>query len=333
MVCGLAGCGFQKEVLLTGQTMGTTYHIKAIVGYLNHTSELKNKIDQRLQQINSSMSVFAADSEISRFNALNQAGEMLQISEDFYTVLTIARRLYDMTDGAWDGTVDPLINLWGFGVSGRRDSIPDDAMIRKLKTHVGFNLIDINENRSVSKKNPLVSLNLSSIAKGYAVDEIDKLIRNMGIKNCLVEIGGEVRASGRKMDRTAWKVGVNTPRKNSPHDQVYEALALENKSVATSGDYRNYFEKDGKTYSHIIHPGTGYPVNNTVVSVSVISDSCAFSDGLATAVMVMGVKNGLALIHELPGVECLIVACEPDGTTADYVSQGFKRYLVSPYGS
>lgn len=325
----IAGCGFQKEILLTGRTMGTTYHIKVVAGYLTHTSRLQNKIDQRLKQINNSMSVFIQDSEISRFNALNQAGKPVRVSDDFYGVMIMARELFRLTDGAWDGTVGPLINLWGFGDAGRQGGIPEKEKIFALKADVGFDLIEMDGENLLSKKNPAVRLNLSSIAKGFAVDEVEAVIKSQGIENCLVEIGGEVKASGRKLDGTRWKVGVNTPGKNSPLNQVYEALGLENKALATSGDYRNYFEKNGITYSHIIDPRTGSPVADTVVSVSVLSDSCAFADGLATAVMVMGVEKGLDLVNALTGVECLIVVREAEGLLTDHVSNGFRHYLLS----
>ncbi|MHC4459392.1 MAG: FAD:protein FMN transferase [Planctomycetota bacterium] len=317
-------CGDKTETLISGETMGTTYHIKVITGNLDNISNLKDKIDQRLGQINQSMSTWIKDSEISRFNDLKKTGEKIEISDDFVQVMIVAEYLYRLTAGAWDGTVNPLVNLWGFGTTGTTNTIPPPEVITRLVSDLGFNYIQIIENRYLAKKKGSISLDLASIAKGYAVDKIAELIEQKGIKNFLVEIGGEVYAAGTRVDGQPWKIGINTPRPDAPNDQVYKAITIRNKAFATSGDYRNFFEINGKRYSHIIDPRTGYPVDNSVVSVSVIADTCTFADGLATALMVMGPEKGLALVNRLDRVESLIIVRNPGEQLVDYYSKGFN---------
>ena len=318
-----AGCGFQKQVSFSGKTMGTTYHITVVTGFFKNTKALKDKIDMRLIQINKSMSTYRKDSEISRFNALNKTGEKFYISDDFFNVMTVAQHIYELTGGAWDGTVKPLENLWGFGDSENKNRIPSKTEIETLLPNIGFNNIEILTSHHLIKKAASISLDLASIAKGYGVDQVAIVIRTNGIKNFLVEIGGEVFAQGLRKDGKKWKIGINNPRKDSPFDQVYKAVSIRDKGFATSGDYRNYFECKGKRFSHILDPRNGYPINNGVVSVSIVADTCTFADGLATAIMVLGHKKGLELVNSLDNTECLIVVQADDGTLTDCYSKGF----------
>lgn len=317
------GCGVRKEVLISGKTMGTTYHIKVVTGYFKNLESLKKKIDMRLEEINRSMSTYIKDSEISRFNTKKNSGEKFDASDDFLHVMIIAENVYKLTDGAWDGTIKPLVDLWGFGVLEKR-RIPPKEEINKLLPDIGFGHIEISSNGYITKRKASISLDLSSIAKGYGVDQIAELIRINGIENFLVEIGGEVYASGFRKDGKQWRVGINRPNKDAPYDQVYKILSLHDNALATSGDYRNFFEMDGRRYSHVLDPRTGYPVINRVVSVSIIADTCTFADGLATAIMVLGHEKGLELVNRLDGVECLIIVEKKDGTLIDFYSKGFK---------
>ncbi len=319
----LGGCGVKKEVLISGKTMGTTYHIKVVTGYFKNLESLKRKIDLRLEEINRSMSTYIKDSEISSFNAKKNPEEKFDASDDFLHVMIIAENLYKLTDGAWDGTIKPLIDLWGFGVLEKR-RIPPKEEINNLLPDIGFGHIEISSNGYIVKRKASISLDLASIAKGYGVDQIAELIRINGIENFLVEIGGEVYASGFRKDGKRWRVGINRPHKDAPFDQVYKIVSLHDNALATSGDYRNFFEMDGKRYSHVLDPRTGYPVSNRVVSVTIIADTCTFADGLATAVMVLGHEKGLELVNRLEGVECLIVVEKKDGTFIDFYSKGFK---------
>jgi thiamine biosynthesis lipoprotein len=319
----LVGCGIQKEVQLSGKTMGTTYHITVIAGYFLDTAALQTKIDRRLDDINRSMSTYRKDSEISRFNAWELAGEKIIISDDFWQVMIIAQKIYELTAGAWDGTVKPLLSLWGFDSTKNKNSIPEKSEIQGQLANIGFNQIEISSDRFLIKHKASISLDLASIAKGYGVDQVTTLIKNSGIENFLVEIGGEVFASGHRKDGNSWRVGINRPQKDAPYDQIYKVINLHNKAFATSGDYRNYFEVDGKRYSHILDPRSGYPISNGVVSVSIVADDCTFADGLSTAVMVLGPQKGLALINKLDDVEGLIVTRQQDGRLIDHYSKGF----------
>jgi len=317
-----AGCNLKKETLITGKTMGTTYHIKVVSLFYKDTEGLKGKIENRLKDINKSMSTFSRESEITRFNTFDSEGKFA-VSDDFLQVMKIARKIFELSEGAWDGTVYPLVELWGFGSKERKSDVPDKKAIEKILINVGFDKIEISEVGYLVKKNPSVSLDLASIAKGYGVDEIADVIRKEGIDNFLVEIGGEVYASGLRKDGGYWRVGINRPYKDALLDEVYKTVMLKNKALATSGDYRNYFEKDNAVYTHVLDPKTGYPVTNGVVSVSVIADNCTFADGLATAIMVMGHKKGLELADKIQGIECFIVVREKDGKLVDYSSKGF----------
>ncbi len=324
----LAGCSGQAEKRLSGKTMGTTFHIKVVTGTFYDIEELRKNIEQRLKEINRSMSVFQKESEISRFNAISRADEKFAASKDFLEVLRVSRQLYDITQGAWDGTVKPILELWGFGNTSKKREIPPEAEIHRLLSRVGFHHIDISPDGALIKRQATVSLDLGSIAKGYGVDQVASVIRKSGIRDFLVEIGGEVFASGLRKDGTPWRVGVNRPAEDAGPAEVYSALTLTNQAMATSGDYRNFFTVGAVRYSHVIDPRTGHPVNNGVVSVSVIADSCTVADGLATAVMVMGHEKGLALAEKLNRVECMIVVREQDGRLVNYLTRGFQEKLI-----
>ena len=320
----LSGCGVEKEVVFEGTTMGTTYQIKLITGYFKGTSGLNEKIDKQLHVINQSMSTYLPDSEISQFNAIRDTREKLAVSDDFLQVMLAAKDIYEKTDGAWDGTVKPLVNLWGFGNTRQTHQVPDEAEIKKQMRWIGFEHIDISPEGYLQKKESTVTLDLASIAKGYAVDQVSRLLQTSGIESFLVEIGGEVYAAGYRKDGKPWRVGINQPSATAPTTDVYQVVPLHNRAMATSGDYRNYFETDGKRFSHILDPRTGYPVNNGVVSVSIVTDSCMFADGLATAIMVMGLEKGMALLRSLKGVEGFIIVQKSDNEYTHFATETFN---------
>ena len=324
LCCLSSGCEGKQEHLIQGRTMGTTYHIKIVTDYFQNVSGLKEKIEKRLVDINAAMSTYQKDSEISRFNKFKKSGRKFQISEDFYRVMETAQAIYRLSDGAWDGTVNPLVDLWGFGRGRPINKIPAERDILALLSDIGFNNIIISEPGFLQKKRASVTLDLSSIAKGYGVDQVADTIRNEGFQNYLVEIGGEVFASGTTKDGKFWRIGINRPQTDAAFDDVYKVVNLHNRAFATSGDYRNFFVVDGVRYSHIIDPRTGYPISNGVVSVTIIADTCTFADGLATAIMVMSPGKGLDLINRLDAVEGMIVVERMDGRLDDLYSSGFK---------
>ncbi len=316
------GYGAAKELLFSGQTMGTTYHIKVVTAADKDIQALQPRIDQRLEQLNQSMSTYRFDSEISRFNRLQSIDTNFEVSSDLLAVMLAADAVYRLTDGAWDGTVNPLVNLWGFGPSGRIDKVPSAQAISDALKNVGFDQIEVSAKGFLKKHRSEVTIDLASIAKGYGVDQISELIEESGFNNYLVEIGGEVYASGRRPGGMKWRVGINQPRKHAAADAVYKALELENQAMATSGDYRNFEVIDGRTYSHIIDPCSGYPVDHGVVSASVVAPNCTLADGLATALIVMAPDKGISLLNRLDGVEGLVIVQKPDGSLENHWSQG-----------
>lgn len=318
------GCGGNRELLFEGSTMGTTYQIKVVAGIWTRSAPIAADIEKTLEAVNASMSTYRPESEISRFNRFAEAGSPFNVSDDFYRVMTAGDELYRLTDGAWDGTLDPLIDRWGFGRTEKEQTIPPDADIQALLDRVGFDRIDITTPGALIKRHPDVTVDLASIAKGYGVDAVAQVIRDRGFRNFLVEIGGEVYAAGVRRDGTAWRVGINRPKVDAAYDAVYRVVSLTDRAFATSGDYRNFFEHGGRRYSHILDPRTGYPVANGVVSASVVAGTCTLADGLATALVVMGAEAGVRLVERLEGVECLIVVEESDGRLTDHYSSGLR---------
>ena len=330
LVICLPACGGRQEFQIAGRTMGTTYHIKVVTSDDVDLDGLKRQIDEHLEEINRSMSTYRPDSEISRFNALDAADVPVTVSRDFLTVLTVARRLHGLTGGAWDGTLKPVINLWGFGNTKHPHTVPPPEAIAAALADTGFDNLRIHESGAISKKQPRLTLDLASIAKGYGVDVVAGALRRAGYRDFLVEIGGEVFAAGQRKDGRPWRVGINLPDPSAPADRVYRAVTLTDDAMATSGDYRSFFVETGHQYSHIIDPRTGRPVQNGVVSVSVTADNCTLADGLATGVMVMGASAGLALLERLPGVEGFIIEKGADGSLRSSATKGFPTAVPVP---
>jgi thiamine biosynthesis lipoprotein len=319
------GCDQNRVAEFSGKTMGTTYHIKVVYGFLQSTGQLEDQISRRLQEVNQSMSAFIPESELNRFNNFQKTGEPFHASSDFMKVMTLACEIHRITEGAWDGTLKPLIDLWGFGSKHASHQVPEPSAIARCLETIGFQHIACFPEGYLVKKKAFVTVDLASIAKGYGVDAICELIAEGGFDNYLVEIGGEVRVSGFNSQGQPWKVGINTPKSDAAVDDVYRIVALNNLAMATSGDYRNFFEMNGKRYSHVVDPRTGFPVDNRVVSVSVSAPVCAFADALATGLMVMGPEKGIELVNTLENVECLMVVQNRDGSKTDFSSSGFDR--------
>ncbi|PIE61309.1 MAG: hypothetical protein CSA29_03995 [Desulfobacterales bacterium] len=313
----------QREYVLTGKTMGTFYRIKFIPDKPVSKALWKKKVALRLKAVNARLSMYLKDSEISRFNAA-PAHTPFHLSTDFRRVLEQCTHLYTISDGAWDGTVKPLVDLWGFGVKDKATDLPTTEAIEAAMAHTGFDKL-ILKDQTLTKAADGITLDLGAIAKGYGVDEIARLFPAAGIKNYLVEIGGEVAGGGRNQRGIPWVVGISRPVKGAMSSGIYRVVTLDNKAIATSGNYRNFFELDNKTYAHIINPATGYPVDNLVVSASVIAPECTIADGLATALMVMDPAKGIDLINRMDHIECLIILKQGE-VFVPKRSKGFKAY-------
>lgn len=325
LIPGVSGASGNTEVLVTGKTMGTYYRIKFISDGTGSRALWEKKIQLRLKEVNARLSMYQKDSELSRFNRTPE-NTPFRVSSDFHKVLVQCRELHRLTGGAWDGTVKPLVDLWGFGTRKTDHTLPPEEQITEALGRVGFDKLAL-EGNALTKTAPGITLDLGSIAKGYGVDEIARLLREGGIEHGLVDIGGELVGFGRNKKGTPWTVGISKPEKKSLSAGLFDAVTLDNMAVATSGNYRNFFEINGKTFSHIIHPATGRPVENKVVSASVIAGNCTLADGLATALMVMETGAGIDLINALPRVECLIIKKEGN-TLVPIRSKGFAAFEV-----
>jgi len=285
----------KQEVLLQGRTMGTTYNIKVIIENNSiNTVELQQEIDSALVQLNQEMSTYIKDSELSRFNQL-RSSEPVTLSTGLARVIKEAIRLGKLTKGSLDVTVGPLVNLWGFGPEYRLDNVPSDELLQQTKEKVGIEHIVLNGNQ-LSKSIDDIYIDLSTIAKGYGVDLVAELIEHKGIHNYLVEIGGELKLKGFKSSGELWHVAIEKP---VTHERaVQQVIVPKDNAVATSGDYRIYFESDGERFSHIINPKTGKPIKHKLVSVTVIHPSSMTADGISTAMMVMGEEKALKFAQE-----------------------------------
>lgn len=297
---GLSGCfpnnndSINQELLLQGRTMGTTYNIKIVVDKAFKAEELHKLVDEKLVSINQSMSTYIPTSELSLFNKSNGKAPLV-VSSDLNKVLTEALRLGEISNGKLDVTVGPLVNLWGFGPEYRVEKMPTDKQVVAAKKRIGLKNISLEEG-NLSKSISDVYIDLSTIAKGFGVDVVAELVEEHGIKNYLVEIGGEMRLKGFKADGTLWHVAIEKPMSNER--SVHQVIVPKDNAVATSGDYRNYVEVEGVRYSHIIDPDTAKPIDHKLVSVTVIHPSSMTADGLSTAIMVMGVEKGLMFAQE-----------------------------------
>lgn len=325
VICvALSGCD-PVETDIRGATMGTTYNIKVMTSWLSRTGHLFGLVDARLKEINASMSTFIDESEICRFNDFTP-NKPFTPSADFLEVVRMAMDIHKLSGGAWDGSLNPLVTLWGFGREWQKEEIPSQEEIVAGLSLVDFSRISISSDGKLVKNDSRLTIDLSSIAKGYGVDAIAALLKDQGYEDFLIEIGGEIFASGKRAKNRPWRVGINTPSSSASIGQVYKVLSVEGRGVATSGDYRNFFVSEGRTYSHILDPRTGYPVTNGVVSVSVVAETCAFADGLATALMVMGPDSGMELVEQLTNVEALIIVRSEDGELKEIDSSAFKEF-------
>jgi thiamine biosynthesis lipoprotein len=289
-----------EPLTITGRALGTTYSVKINSRQTNLApKEIQKLIESRLAEIDRQMSTYRKDSEISRFNSA-QSTNWFPISNDFAFVVAEAQHISKLTRGAFDVTVDPLVRLWGFGPERRTSFIPGPASIVEARRKVGYLQLQFRtEPPAIRKDLPELSMDLSAIAKGYAVDAVGSKLESLGFTNYLAEIGGELKALGHGSSGAGWRVAIESPDESRPG--IQRVLQLHNQSLATSGDYRNYFIANGRRFAHIIDPRTGEPPPSPPASVSVISDTTARADALATGLEVLGVDEGyrLAIEHKL----------------------------------
>lgn len=312
----------QPEYTMTfvnGQTMGTIpYNVK----YLGDDEpNYKVEIDSILVAFNQSLSTYIPDSEIS---TLNTTGALMAPSVRMLEVLEASRKVYETTDGAFDPTVGPLVNAWGFGPDKRPD-IPDSGKIDSLRALVGFGKVDFSKEKvSVGAG---VYLDFSAIAKGYAVDLVAEFLENKGFSHYMVEIGGEVRARGQNEQNEFWSIGIENPLVAREERKLLAIVRLKNRSMATSGNYRNFYQFDGRTIAHTIDPRTGYNTSHNLLSASVFANTCMEADAYATAFMVLGPEAAQAII-EASDLEAYLVYTDAQGSLRSYVSKGLAKFVT-----
>ena len=277
--------------------MGTSYHLTISNSISATNSEILQKaIDEILLGVNNTFSTYIETSEVSTFNKYQGLTEQVK-SKEFIRLLIEALRIGRITQGAYDITVGPLVNLWGFGPSFKADDVPNQDKINEALENVGFEkiIVDANNNK-VKKLKPAIYLDFSSIAKGYGVDKLAELLESKGYADYMVEIGGEMRVKGHNPQGNRWRIAVEKP--DATGRSIYKVINVTDTAIATSGGYRNFFEKDGVRFSHTINPITGKPVQHDLASVTVLGESSMKADAWATAFMVLGGKKGYDLAME-----------------------------------
>ena len=341
----LISCTPEKsQQTLTGNVFGTFYQIKykmsditkdAIPSYIFQTnvmspaSVIKSSIDDIFNRINNSMSLYKENSEINKINSIGIVKDY-QLSDDLFYVLEKALKYCEWTDNAFNPTLDSIIELWGFGYKKTNQSIPDSLSIAQLLNNIGCDKIILNQkNQTLTKLSKEVTLNLNAIAKGYAVDLIHNMFKNYKINHYMINIGGEIRTKGLNFNNSAWKIDIAYPDTVNDYQKSIIRLSLSNYSIATSGDYNNYFIQDENLYSHIFDYRTGYPINNNVISATIISKNCIDADALATASMVLG-RSVLDLVNYRDSIGiCLIEYDVKREMPKIYSNEYFKEFVVN----
>lgn len=285
-----------EQITLKGKTMGTTYTVKYIdngeLQNLQKPEEVQKTLDDLLKQVNNEMSTYQPDSQISRFNAMQEVNKAVQISPDFAKVVREAIRLNRVTEGALDVTVGKLVNLWGFGPDKRLNKAPSAEQIAALAPSVGIEKLSVSDN-SLMKSVPNLYLDLSSIAKGFGVDKLAEHLESLGLANYLVEIGGELRGKGKNLQGVDWRIAIEQPTL-AQGQAAQITVPLHNLGMATSGNYRNYFEDEqGNRLSHIINPKELRPVSHKLASITVFAPTTMTADGLSTGLFVLGPEKAL----------------------------------------
>ena len=332
---GLVGLGFLLSCgqpvegpqlhTITGPTMGTSYTVKVVAHELDdeRRGELQELIQNQLDDVNSKMSHYLGDSELTLLNRW-QSVEPFSVSQETFEVLNHALRVSQLSGGAFDVTIAPLVDAWGFGPPGRPTDPPQQEAIDRLLAWTGWEFLELlPDGPSVRKLVPELTFDLSAIAKGYGVDQVAEALESEEVEHYMVEVGGEIRTRGSNPNGNPWRIAIEKPDPTQREMQL--VLPLSNLSLATSGDYRNYYEEEGKRISHTIDPRTGWPITHSVASVSVVHRECVQADAFATALLVLG-PDGFELAEEL-GLAAFFLARSPDGGFAERQTPAFSALL------
>lgn len=300
-----------------GMVFGTIYKIT-----YQSKENLKPEIEAALQKVDNSLSPFNKQSVITHVNN----NENMEVDSLFTQVFQLSKEISEETHGAFDITVAPLVNAWGFGFKNATNVT--DAVIDSLQEFVGIDKIDL-VNGKIVKKDPRVILDCSAIAKGYGVDCVARLLDSKGVKNYMIDIGGELVMKGKNPKMGTWRIGINKPIDDSlsVNQELQTVLEITDVGLATSGNYRNFYYKDGKKYAHTIDPRTGYPIQHNILSSTVVAKDCATADAYATSFMVLGLDSAKTICNAHPELDAYFIYTKEDGTTDIYFTEGMKRYL------
>jgi thiamine biosynthesis lipoprotein len=302
--------------------MGSTYSIKYVTAQ-GKAVNYQPQVDSILEKFNESLSTYRPDSEISQFNNGHAVAFRLPF---FYPVLKKAQEVYQASNGAFDPTVGPLVNAWGFG-TGKERKVPGQARIDSLKNFIGFDKITFDE-QSVQKQKEGVYIDFNAIAPGYAADVLGRFLEEKGIQNYMIEVGGEVLCKGKNKEGKYWTIGINNPEFEQKGGDVLQAIVqMNNRALATSGNYRNYYEQDGKKYAHTIDPKTGFPVQHSLLSVSVFAKDCITADAYATVFMVIGREKAMDFLNKHEALDAFFVYADEKGRLQTYTTEGIKPYI------
>ncbi len=308
-----------NQQTITGYVFGTYYVIK--INTPEQNKELISEIDKIFQTVNMHLSIFEKNSELNKLNQAN-ANIPIHVSAHLYKLLKASQNIYLQTDGYFDPSVSPLIELWGFGTN-KEHKMPNKEKINQIRQIIGFSKISLQEPDLVIKKQKDLNLNLSAIAKGYAVDLVAQKLSELGYKDFLIDIGGEIFVAGYRNDKKeGWGIGIATPKEGEYKNSL--AMELSNIALATSGNYRNFYYINGQKYAHTINPKTGYPVKHHLLSATVFHEKCMFADAYATAMMSMGEEKALQLANKYNIAAILIVADNKDSHQIIYSNQAMK---------
>jgi len=319
-VLALGSCKHEKKIGFTGEAQGTYY---AVTYFDSHGRNLQPELDSLLHSFDLSASLWEPGSVISIINKSDSGAEADTVIRQLFR---LSKDIAVKTHGAFDYTVGPLVNAWGFGFKKGTD--PDSNVIDSLKRFVGYDKISM-ENGILSKPFPGVSVDFNAIAQGYSVDLIGAYLESHGIHNFLVDVGGEVLARGNKPGNEPWIVGIEQPSESAEDERSLQVkLKLQNKAVATSGSYRKFFVRNGVRYSHTIDPQTGYPAFHSLLSVSVVAGNCATADAYATAFMVMGLEKSLDFLEKNDNLEAFFIYSDPEGNFKTEYTPGFEMFLL-----
>jgi thiamine biosynthesis lipoprotein len=321
-LCALAAisaCSPRLEYYLQeGPVYGSTYHIT----YEYRAGEtLEKPITGILQRINRSMSTYDPGSTLSRINRNDTSA---RIDADLRRVLEVGREVSEKSGGAFDMTVAPLVNAWGFGFTAREKVTQE--MVDSLLAFTGYKKFRIEGDRLI-KDDPRIMIDPNAITPGYVADLVAELFDSAGVKNYLVEIGGELRCLGKNREGNAWRVGVDKPIENALEREIEEVFHISHTSVATSGNYRKFYEENGLKYSHTIDPKTGYPARSNLLSATVFADECIYADAYATVFMVVGLEKAIQLSREIPGIQVYFIYSDSAGSMKAWQSPGVQAMI------